>query len=322
MIKFNKIEAAPNWLVLKPTADVRTAIRETSSGFLIDTTWEKEKNAVVTAWVVATSEVRYQSPEFMDNSLLDRINGEAPLEYDADMEVQVGDLVYFNYLSIQMALNNGRAIVDEAGDLYCLIRYDRLYAAARAGQWIPLNGYILAERLRIEDDAAFITLATEALNEVKVYAASHIREDFWDKLQSPMPYQYHEFLQAGDIAIIREQAGKQLDAGVLAFNKEVNYVRFQESSVFARVRDGQITPNTGIVLIEPQELLIAEMVGTHRYNPMAKGIIVSSWDATMNGQEVLYKKANERNVMISGEYHTFVTDCSCVIPYKGHKILC
>lgn len=63
------------------------------------------------------------------------------LDWDTDMELQVGDVVVFNYLAVKSAIEMGNVF----GDGVVAISYDKIYTAIRNGQVVCVNGFILVE---------------------------------------------------------------------------------------------------------------------------------------------------------------------------------
>jgi co-chaperonin GroES (HSP10) len=64
------------------------------------------------------------------------------MEWDCEMELQKGDLVFHDYLDSM----NSQTIMYE-GEEYRLIPYSGCYAVKRVSYIIPLNGYILCEEI-------------------------------------------------------------------------------------------------------------------------------------------------------------------------------
>ena len=65
------------------------------------------------------------------------------MPWDTDMEVRVGDMVWFDYLA---SVNCD--VLQTAGRTFYVIHYEDLYVAKRAGEIIPLNGYCLCEKIK------------------------------------------------------------------------------------------------------------------------------------------------------------------------------
>lgn len=108
-------------------------IRLKSGGKLyLDVRFEEYLNARTAGEVVAV-------PEKLNYN----INPEstASLEWDTDMELQVGDVIIYNYLAIKTALHM-KQFIDQ--DIIC-IPYDKIYVAIRNEEVICINGTILVE---------------------------------------------------------------------------------------------------------------------------------------------------------------------------------
>ncbi len=94
----------------------------------IDNRFEEQKNAPQSGIVVQLPErlIYNEDPEAES------------LNFDVDMELQVGDRIVFHYLAQDHALRTG-AIID--GNI--LIRYDSIFVALRGEEVIPVNGTVL-----------------------------------------------------------------------------------------------------------------------------------------------------------------------------------
>ena len=76
------------------------------------------------------------------------------LEYDTDMELQIGDEVMFRYINriavVEDEMVFGRDEMGERGIM--LVSYDELYLAIRGDEVILLNGWILVEPVDYTED--------------------------------------------------------------------------------------------------------------------------------------------------------------------------
>lgn len=97
----------------------------------LDTRFEEYLNAQTAGEVLDVPERLRFSRDFSRMSL----------DYDTDMELKVGDVVIYNYLSVSNARKLGH-VMDGGG---VLIPYDKIYVAIRDGKVIPINGVILVE---------------------------------------------------------------------------------------------------------------------------------------------------------------------------------
>lgn len=82
----------------------------------------------------------------MDRSLRKTVDHlrETTVQFDVDIDVKVGDKVYFDYLAYKSCLSSGRIIQTDQGHML-LIKYDMLILAIRKESVIMLNGYLLVE---------------------------------------------------------------------------------------------------------------------------------------------------------------------------------
>ena len=103
----------------------------------IDTSFNKMQHQVTTGTVMGLPK----------KLLFDRTNVVKSVEYDVDMELQVGDKVIMSYLSYGEAIKN--ATID--GCHY--VRYDEILVAIRGDQVIPLNGLVLIEPITMTESA-------------------------------------------------------------------------------------------------------------------------------------------------------------------------
>lgn len=96
-----------------------------------DTYFEETKNAPSTGIVLAVPEkLRYSEKQ-----------GDPSLDFDTDMELEIGDTVIFNYLTQQHVKSEGAY----DGDGNYFIHYDKIFVALRGEKVICLNGYVVVE---------------------------------------------------------------------------------------------------------------------------------------------------------------------------------
>ena len=70
------------------------------------------------------------------------------MDFDTDIEIKVGDKVYFNYSNHIAGAEEKKEFNSPTGEKLILMPYDSLYMAVRGDKKIPLNGYIYVEPLR------------------------------------------------------------------------------------------------------------------------------------------------------------------------------
>ena len=98
-------------------------IKTGENSLYIDTTFRKEQHAITCGEVVSVSDQ-------IDESIRTNI------------EVRVGDIVFFHYLSILNCIRDDKYFMYEE-EVYYPVNYESLYCAKRGEQVISLNGYIL-----------------------------------------------------------------------------------------------------------------------------------------------------------------------------------
>jgi hypothetical protein len=101
----------------------------------LDTSFNKMQHQVTTGMVMGLPHRLY----------FDRTNVVKSVEYDVDMELEIGDRVIMSYLSYGEAIKN--ASVDECH----YVRYDEILVAMRGDQVIPLNGLVLIEPINMTE---------------------------------------------------------------------------------------------------------------------------------------------------------------------------
>lgn len=143
---------------------------ELSSGakLYVDPTFEPEKHSKIKGKVLAVPDKIY----------FDKID-EASMEYDVDMDVQVGDEVYFHYLSSGKAVK-GRMTYEVDGKRCIFIPYDKLFFAKRGDDVIMLNGWMLVEPIEDTIDTTLVIPDTMRGHSKKIgkikHCGSHVRK--------------------------------------------------------------------------------------------------------------------------------------------------
>jgi hypothetical protein len=99
-------------------------------------------------WMLAIRGVVVKNPPYLYFNDVSNMDGS--LLWDTDIETQVGDTVYVDYISIQKAF--GISNQPEVGnyfsceeDVYVLLDYSMLYIALREGDIFPLNGWVVGK---------------------------------------------------------------------------------------------------------------------------------------------------------------------------------
>lgn len=89
------------------------------------------------------------------------------MEWDTDIEVQVGDYVFFSYLK---GINADHFFYDDK--LYYMIRYDHLYAIKTGSELKPINGWIVFEE--VKDDIESSIIVTDFVENYKDYIGTAV----------------------------------------------------------------------------------------------------------------------------------------------------
>lgn len=99
---------------------------------IVDPSFHPEQHAQTQGVVKAVPESLYFNNKDVMNSV----------EYLTDIEVEVGDQVFFHYLQINNAISKKR-IIHEDGKFFIFVRYDSLFCAIRDGEVVMCNGWML-----------------------------------------------------------------------------------------------------------------------------------------------------------------------------------
>lgn len=290
MIEVNpyKLKLQPNWLLL--SFDLQEFVSQTAelqNGLRVDKRFEKYEYAVVTGQVVGICDTLFYLPSKGDWH-------EAPLEYDAQIEVEVGDTVFFNYLSAEKAVAQGRMIEWE-GKYFGFMRYDRLYATIRRGEWYGVNGWkIIQPRASMEVKTGF-TVSRPNKKGVVVGNGKPV-EDYWDK-----HYPETGWIKWGDeveyiTAIPLENK---------YFSKHGEFYRVREKDVL--YSDRQMNP-TVIEVTKVRNRMVGSFDITN--TTLERGI--------SSGEEVIYHREYE---YINPEGRVFVRRIDKSVEFLGEKLL-
>lgn len=141
----DNVKPINNLVIVKPNPD-NTSLK-VGKGFILylATQYDPLRYATTTGVVVKV-------PDKLDNF---EISSNASLQYDTDLEVQVGDTVIFHYLTRDANVRDGR-ILTINDEEYFQIRYDRLFCAIRNDEIIMLNGTLIVEADREELESEFL----------------------------------------------------------------------------------------------------------------------------------------------------------------------
>ena len=122
---------------------------ESGTKIIVDPSFKPEQHANTNGVVVAVPKSLYfNKRDVMESS-----------QYLTDIEVKLGDKVYFHYLQINYAIKH-RKVVEVGGEFYIFIRYDSLFCGLRDGKMIMFNGWMLLEPIHLietDKDKGFVS---------------------------------------------------------------------------------------------------------------------------------------------------------------------
>ena len=182
------IKPLNNYLLIKPHLNT-DEIKLGKIDLRIDTSFEREKHAPTYGEVVAVPNklifkqknppsVGKPTPHF---TMLAPDMYPESVSYDVDMEVEVGDTIYFHYLTKQDCESNSRVIKDDEGNTLYLVKYDNCFVVKRKDNIIPINGYVIAERISFKEKFSNLELPEWLKNKESVkyarikYVGKHVR---------------------------------------------------------------------------------------------------------------------------------------------------
>lgn len=127
--------AGINYVLIRPEADY-----DTLAGLLISGQWEMERQWSVFGRVVAVPERLWFARHVDNNLVYNQFVSDNSLEFDAEMELAVGDRVMFRY---NVRMDDECVYQDEDGFLL-MVRYDMIYM--RIDDDIhPVNGWVFVK---------------------------------------------------------------------------------------------------------------------------------------------------------------------------------
>ncbi len=202
----------------------------------LDCSFQPEQHAPVTGHVVAICKKLIFSARLGDSFSLD---------WDTDIQLQVGDYVISYYLSAINALSNGRLLTDEYNNQYLVLRYDKLFASRRGDIVRPINGFnlltpiegIVQEDLRDRmKNMKLLIPDTVKSGKNSVLARLKYVADPVKRYRDPRYYDFDDKISPDDIIILRRKSNIPLEYAYHASleGKQVFY-RVQRHYMFAKV---------------------------------------------------------------------------------------
>lgn len=126
----SKVIPKTNYLLIRANKEERFLKLGPDMTIEIDTSFEPEKHSATYGEVISTCRE-------LDDHL------------ETEMEVLPGDIIYFHYLVIMNCIRDNKFVVCN-GVPYFMVSYGSMFCCKRAGDVIPLNGYLLASPISEE----------------------------------------------------------------------------------------------------------------------------------------------------------------------------
>lgn len=228
MINASKIKIKTNYVLIKPDADHE----KLSNGLYIGSTKETEARhyAITGTVLIVPDRLVYRGKEaknlraktgghmdeFDAKDLISILNGS--MRHETDMEIEVGDKVYFDYIAQFNANTEGKSIQVEGHGECILMEYSMLSAVQKGEEFIPINGYIWIRMIQdthdlgndiiipdtVDTTVPGIATVVKVGKPIKEYlSAKHSDQGligltagqtimFYDAVKTPLEYALHE----------------------------------------------------------------------------------------------------------------------------------
>ncbi len=223
---------------------------------------------------------------------------EAMLEYDSEIEMQIGDTAYFNYLSAQRAEETGRSFT--VGDKqHLIIRYDRFYGVNRNGHWHGVNGW----KVMLPLETIVNGFVPVPVLKGEVLGAGATVKHYWDK-----KYEECGIVKQGDELTFL--IANPIDNVI----SDVNLIKCQERDILT-IND---KPFHDCVEIELTENPVSSEFES-REEKIMTGVVVCAGEklSSLVGQEITFLK----DIVFGIGNKWYVKRIQDVIEYKKRKII-
>ena len=137
--QLNSLRVSPNKVLIKPSPGNDEITLSNGKKLFLDISYEREIHAVTTGEVIKVPPRLIYNPKLAGGSV----------EFDVDMELDVGDKAFFHYLIQENCLDKGKYVETE-NDIYFFVPYDQIYCAERKKEVVMINGWLLIEPI-LED---------------------------------------------------------------------------------------------------------------------------------------------------------------------------
>ncbi len=134
MTTYSQIEPLSNHVIYLPYWKEGSEVKIGDLKFTIDKSYAPGEHQPIHGKILAV-------PPFLDYDFTNQ-----SLDWDTNMELCVGDEVVCNFYDVFQAIEGTTRKQIKFGDEEALlIRYDRIYAAKRDNEIVPINGYVFVE---------------------------------------------------------------------------------------------------------------------------------------------------------------------------------
>lgn len=314
-IDLERIRMMGNMVLVSIESDLDNHFRESSGGIILDMTSNKEANAISTGYA-------YKVPERLEyhgyGSHIEK--GEIHLEYKTEVEIREGDLVYFNNLSVERAIEDGR-VYWSGEQFFVMIRYDRMYMRVREGKYGGLNGWHIGEVVEEDIESKLIYTGFVGKKESKTEVEVKHRGKGLQEIYMAQEWGSDiGFLEEGDIAITKPGFLNKLERGIINVGGNKRLVRFQEKDVIGKWVGTEIASNKQYCIVEKMENSMSKVIETK--NAVSKGRVMSYLGEELEvGEIVYYPRSQERVLNLRGRLYTFVMQVHSVSEIGGVKII-
>jgi co-chaperonin GroES (HSP10) len=231
------------------------------------------------------------------DSLIWRPGKQGSMPWKTTMQLQIGDLVYYDYLD----LLNGIVYIDEDdGTLYPLISYENAYVATRGDQIIPLNGFHLFERVQFDWGLTTLYLKDKVdTNYGKVKYVAELNKKYEGDSYNDIP------LKEGDKVLFTNPYEVMLEDSVHAkFDGGKMYRRAQSKDVLVVWRGDEILLNKNVIIAEKKDNKGLRASGIQLVNTDEMYVIsncfMSSIEYINVGDKIYYGKESGIEITING----------------------
>jgi len=239
-IDVNSIKANRNYILVKPDLTATDTIEISGIQVWIDTTYEKQKHAATTGLVIDVCDDLYFSskpePGMMEKSC----------RFDTKVEVEAGDKIYFHYLSVKKATDEGRLFKAADGEYYILLCYDESFCVKRGESIVMTNGWILLEPLVASEKfmSKFVQIPNmeKTKESVKFAKVAHVGTKIKGYLEDREAYDFDEEIKPGDVIAYDRHSNIPLQYHLHSdIEGSQNFLRMQRNDICAVVTEKEFS---------------------------------------------------------------------------------